>query len=107
MSDYTQNDQEHVTLSREELKTITDRQDQQIADLIECYKFLEKMQALHEIVGGDMASAMKALTDSNKKAQIQEIMGSSFQDLAQRMQKYQPYVEQQQKLQEGGGNHEQ
>lgn len=87
----TSESQETVTITKEELRIITERQDQQIADLVACYHFLQKMQTAREIIQGN---PVKAMTDRNKRAQIEEILQGTTRDLAERMKKYEPYVKQ-------------
>jgi len=95
--------EEKITIKRKELQQITERQDQQIADLVACYKFLEKMGEIHELMGGSISEATKIMANPKKRERIQEIMGSGMQDLAERMRKYESYV----RSKEQGGSDEQ
>jgi len=97
--------EESITIKRKELQQITERQDQQIADLVACYKFMERMAEIHEIMGGSISEATKIMANPKKRERIQQVMGSGMQDLAERMKKYEPYVRT--CIKEQGGSDEQ
>jgi hypothetical protein len=104
-----QQEQKTVTFTYEEAEKILDRQDQMISDLVACYQFLEKLQTIHEMIGGNMTQAAQAMAIPKKREQIQEVMGGRFEDLANRMSKYESYVRsyKQSQSQEQGGADEQ